>query len=310
VERQQIYAHHEGEEEWELIPYRHSLWIEDGGPVGDVSASEDFYNVIQYGDLLESAAGALDTYTDTVTPKGHVILSDSGHKLSAYVDLQGLAAEPEAGNVIDLGLKIRAGHTGFHGVKYDVGAERQICRNGMMAFVSDLQFEQTHQDPLDYGLTRSAVDAIVDGVDVVEDRLERAHERAFISEDEAVLVLLNHGLDAYFDEPAIVLRDSLREELDTRHDQPTLYETYNAATRAITHGAELSMDQREAALERAARLLDLHGSVPEPEELGRYAVERRVEQHAADEAESYWDEEVETLRTLIEAHGEAAEGSR
>lgn len=293
-----------------MIPYRHSLWIEGGDPVGDVSASEKFYNVIQYGDIMESAATALESYTDTLTPKGHVLLSDSGHKLSAYIDLQGLAAEPEAGDVIDLGLKIRAGHTGFHGVKYDVGAERQICSNGMMAFISDLEFSQTHQDPLDYGLTRQAVDAIIDGVEVVENRLEQANDRSFINEDEAVLVLLDHGLDAYFEEPATVLRDSLREELDSRHDRPTLYDTYNAATRAITHGAELSMDQQETALEQAARLLDVHGSVPEPEELGRYAVERRVEEHAADEAESYWDEEVETLQTLIESHGEAAEGSR
>jgi len=38
---------------------------------------------------------------------------------------------------IDLGLKIRSGHSGFHALKYDVGANRQVCSNGMMAFISD-----------------------------------------------------------------------------------------------------------------------------------------------------------------------------
>ena len=305
MERQEIYAHHEDKDEWERIPYRHSLWIEGGGPVGDVSASEDFYNVIQYGDIVESVAMALESYTDTLRPRGHVILSESGHKLSAYVDFDGVAAEPAPGDVIDLGLKLRSGHSGFHGLKYDVGAERQVCRNGMLAFVSDLQFEQTHQEPLDYGLARTAVDAVVDGVDIVEDRLDAARDRAFISEDEAALVLLDHGLDAYFDDPAAVLRDSLREELDTPDDRPTLYDTYNAATRALTHEADLSMDAREEALERAARLLDFQGSLPEPADLGRYAVERRVEEYTAEnEVEAYWDQEEETLHTLLEAYSD------
>lgn len=303
MERQSIYAHHETEDQWEQIPYRDSLWIEGGGPVGDVSTSDDFYNVIQYGDLLESVAMALESYTDTVTPKGHAILSDSGHKLSAYIDFDGVAAEPAPGDVIDLGLKLRSGHSGFHGVKYDIGAERQVCSNGMMAFVSDLHFGQTHQEPLNYGLARNAVDAVIDGVDVVEDRLDAARDRTFINEDEAILVLLDHGLDAYFDEPATVLRDSLREELATPQDQPTLYDTYNAATRALTHRGGLTIEQREDALDRAAHLLDFQGALPDPEDLGRYAVERRVEEYTAEDGvEAYWDTEEETLHTLLEAH--------
>lgn len=307
MERQEIYAHHRDEDRWERLPYRDSLWIEEGDPVGDVSASEKFYNVIQYSDLMESVALALDSYTDTLSPKGHVILSPSSHKLSAYVDFEGVAAEPAPGDVINLGLKIRSGHTGFHGVKYDVGAQRQVCSNGMMAFVSDLEFAQTHQDPLNYGLAQSAVAAIVDGVEAVEERLEQANSREFIHEYEALLVLLDHGLDAYFENPVDVLRDSLREEFDPSHELPTLYDTYNAATRAITHGAELSIDQQENALERAARLLDVHGALPEPEVLGQHAVERRVEAYTAgNEVEPYWDEEEETLHSLIEArHGDA-----
>lgn len=272
MERHQIVATHTDTEESQRLPYRSSLWIDDGGAVGDVSANEDFYTVIQYGDILEAVGHALESYTDTITPKGYVRLSDSGHKMSAYIDFDGIAAEPESGDVIDLGLQVRAGHTGFHGLKYDVGARRQVCTNGMLAFVSDLHFEQTHQDPLDYGLASQAVAAIVDGVDVVEDRLARATDREFINADEALLVLLDHGLDAYFDDPVAVLRESLRAELKTDQAQPTLYDTYNAATRALTHGANLSTDRREEGLERAARLLDTQGDVPEPTDLGRQAL--------------------------------------
>lgn len=303
MERHQIFAYHTDTEESQRLPYRSSLWIDDGGAVGDVSATEDFYTVIQYGDILEAVGHALTDYSDTMTPKGYVRLSDSGHRMSAYVDFEGLAAEPESGDVIDLGLQIRAGHTGFHGLQYDVGARRQVCTNGMLAFVSDLHFEQTHQDPLDYGLVRQAVDAIVDGVDVVEDRLARATDREFINADEALLVLLDHGLDAYFDNPVPVLRDSLREELATGQAQPTLYDTYNAATRGLTHAASLSTARREEGLERAARLLDAQGDVPEATDLGRQALDRRVEAYTSgEEVDPYWDAEEETLHALLAAH--------
>lgn len=289
------------------LPYRDSLWIEDGSAVGDVSANEDFYTVIQYGDILESVGLTLESYADTMRPTGHVHLSPSGHKLSAYIDFDGVAAEPEPGDVIDLGLKVRAGHTGFHGLKYDVGAQRQVCTNGMLAFVSDLHFEQTHQEPLNHGLAQNAVDAIVDGVDVVEDRLDAATEQTFLTEDEALLVLLDHGLDAYFDDPITVLRESLRAELDAAEDSPTLYDTYNAATRAITHGGQLEMTDRETALERAADLLDSDGTLPDATTLGRTALERRVETYTTSEAvDAYWDDEEATLHALLDAHGDAA----
>lgn len=304
MERHNILASHTDTGESQRLPYRSSLWIDDGGAVGDVSATEDFYTVIQYGNILEAVGHALDAYADTITPKGYVRLSDSGHRMSAYIDFDGIAAEPDAGDVIDLGLQVRTGHTGFHGLKYDVGARRQVCTNGMLAFVADLHFEQTHQDPLDYGLARQAVEAIVDGVDVVEDQLARATDREFINADEALLVLLDHGLDAYFDDPVAALRESLREELETGQAQPTLYDTYNAATRALTHGASLSTDRREEGLERAARLLDAEGDVPEPTELGRQALDRRVEAYTStDDVDPYWDAEEETLHALLEAHG-------
>lgn len=146
----------------------------------------------------------------------------------------------------------------------------------------------------------------MNGVDTVEDRLARANERTFMNEDEALLVLLDHGLDAYFDAPVDRLQESLRDELDTAQDQPTLYDTYNAATRAITHGADLQIDQREDALERAVRLLDSHGTLPETSELGRHAIERKVEAYTAEEEiDPYWENEEETLHALLETYSGA-----
>jgi len=154
-------------------------------------------------------------------------------------------------------------------------------------------------------LARTAVDAIVEGVDVVEDRLDAATDRQFLNEEEALLVLMDHGLDAYFADPVVTLRESLRKEADA--DQPTLYDTYNAATRAITHAADLSPGRRDMALDQAATLLDAAGTVPDPTDLGQRALERRVDTYATDDAvEPYWENEEDSLHTLLEAHGDAA----
>ncbi|WP_207587100.1 DUF932 domain-containing protein [Halomontanus rarus] len=226
--------------------------------------------------------------------------------MSAYIDFDGIEAAPTDDDVIDLGLKIRTGHTGFHGLKYDVGAVRQVCTNGMVAFDSDLQLEQTHQEPLQYGMARQAVDAIVDGADLVEQRLQTAADRSFHSTDEALLGLMDLGLDAYFEDDAVsLLRESLETELEEAQDAPTLYDTYNAATRALTHHAELSPTRRDDALEQAARLLDQHGQVPDPEPYAQDILERRIDA-VTDDAEPYWEGEEEALQELTTVHGDDA----
>lgn len=306
--RHSIYAHHDDTAKWVRLPYRDSLWLDDGRAVGDVSASEDFYTVFQYGEILDAVATALEAYDDMLTLKGHVRLSEPGHTMAAYIDLEGVAVEPIPGDVIDLGLQVRSGHTGYHGLKYDVGAQRQVCSNGMLAFVSEFHREQSHQDVLDYGLARAAIDAIVEGVDVVEARLDAAANQDFLRADEALLVLTDLGIDSYLptDEPLDVLRAALREELATDQAQPTLYDTYNAATRALSHTPGITADARDRGLEQAARLLDQQGTVPDAATLGQDAIERRVDQYtAADDIKPYWADEEETLQTLLAAHGDA-----
>jgi hypothetical protein len=149
VDRHEVYAHHEGRDEWEQVPYRDSLWTDDGRATGIVSSSEDFYNVIQYGDILETVGDAAGNHG--LDPSGRVTVSPTAHKMSAVLDFDQEVYASE-GDPIDLGLKVRSGHSGLHGLKYDVGAERQVCSNGMMAFVSDLHFQQSHSDSFQPGL--------------------------------------------------------------------------------------------------------------------------------------------------------------
>jgi NAD(P)H-dependent FMN reductase len=145
------------------------------------------------------------------------------------------------------------------------------------------------------------------GADEVEERLEQAREREFQNYDEAVLVLMDAGIDQYFEEPVDTFRDALDEEV--AGDTPTLYDTYNAATRALTHTEGLSAEQRDRGLEQAARLLDRRGEVPDAAALGRQAVEQRVEEYTTeDDVDPYWEDEEETLETLVAAHGDATEG--
>ncbi|WP_227015623.1 hypothetical protein [Haloarcula sp. JP-L23] len=65
VDRHEVYAYHEDMDEWEQVPYKDSLWTEDGRATGVVSSSEDFYHVTQYGDILETVGKAVEQYQDT-----------------------------------------------------------------------------------------------------------------------------------------------------------------------------------------------------------------------------------------------------
>lgn len=300
-----ILATQEDSDDYQNLHWRSPIYVEDNA-VGDVSQKDEYYHVIQYDDVMDAVGTAIEDYTDTITPSGHIRVSDSGHKMSAYVDFDGLTAEPIDGDVIDLGLKVQAAHTGFHGINYDIGAQRVVCSNGMVAFVADNSYTQTHSEPLDYGKAKHAVDSIVDGVGAVEDRIQAAEDRTLVNRDEALLVLMDHGIDRYLpsDIDAVdMLGEALDAELAPDQEEPSLYDTYNAATRALTHMDGVSGDARDAGLERAAHLLDQYGDIPDPEDLGQSAVERRVDELTGDDADQYWDDEETRLNTLVDARG-------
>jgi hypothetical protein len=306
VEREEVYAHHTESDDWEEVPYRDSLWTDDGRTTGVVSSNTDFYNVIQYGDILETVGAAVEKHGDEgFDVSGEVALSPTAHKMSAKLDFDGATVYANQGDPIDLGLKVRSGHSGFHGVKYDVGAERQVCSNGMMAFVSDLSFDQTHGEPFQPGLAYNAVDAVIQSPEEIEHRLAQAQNRELVNKDEALLVLLDHGIGQYLEQPVPDLLNALHEETGKDQDQPTLWDTYNAATRALTHyTADVPDYELDQGFEQAAALLETGtGKIPDPEKIGQEAVERRAQKRIENQdAEKYWENEDTSLRELMEAH--------
>ena len=303
MERHPVYGHNTEDDEWHIIPWRDALYPEYGGkPAGEVSANDDFYKLIQYDEIIDAIDTALDQYDD-VDVTGDLYVSDTAHRMTGTLYFDEAEAHVTTDDTVQLGLHVKAGHSGSHGIHYEIGAERQVCSNGMTAFISDLSFSQTHQDPLDYGLAQQAVDAILTSPDEVESRLQAAADQHFINQDEAVLTLLDIGIDRYLpdDDAITLLRDSLAEE--TSDDEPpSLYDTYNAATRVLTHDADLSQHRRSDALEDAAMLLDQRGELPDAQQLGYDVVSRRAAERSGGDTEEYWPEEDLALHDLLGAH--------
>lgn len=308
AETGQVYGKHPETDEWQGIGWRQSIWMEDQ-LVGDTSANNDWYNIINYDEVLETTADAVSQHPD-IGVNGRVQFSDSMHKMSAKVNFEGgdTTIYAEENDPIDLGLQIQTGHTGHTGVKMDVGAERQICSNGMTAFVSDFHREQTHQDPLKPGLIHNGVDAVLEGTEKVEKRIEDAQNRFLENSYEALLVMTNFGLDQYVDVDD--LQDSIDRELEDREEygedreQVSLYTTYQAATRGLTHNTrdEIPEHQLDQGFEQASKILEYGQGIPHPDILGENAVETRVNEYLEDpESDEYWDGEQEQLRELMEA---------
>jgi len=223
--------------------------------------------------------------------------------MSAKIDFDGTRVYANEDDPIELGLQVQSGHSGFHGVKYDVGAERLVCSNGMTAFISDLSFDQTHSEPFQPGLAYNAVDAVIESPAEIEHRLAQAQNRELMNQDEALLVLMESGIGQYLEQPVPDLLNSLYDEVGNP-EAPTLWETYNAATRALTHYTSVPDHELADGFERAAQLLENGANdIPEPDHLGRQAVENRSRQlieHG--DTEPYWEGEEQTLRELMEMH--------
>jgi hypothetical protein len=125
-----------------------------------------------------------------------------------------------------------------------------------------------------------------------------------MNQDEALLVLLDQGIGNFLEQPVPDLVNALHDEVDDP-ESPTLWETYNAATRALTHYTrdvpDYDLDQ---GFEQAAQLLETgYNEIPDPEKLGRQTVERRAQARIeSGEDDQYWEGEDETLRELMEQH--------
>jgi len=308
VRREDVFAHYTdtvGADQYEPIGWRDALVTDDDRVAGDVSASEGFYNVIQYGDILEAVHRQVKEHR--VEPYGRVSLSGPAHKMSAPIYLEGEEArvEPVPEDPINMGVKVAAGHSGYMGVHYDVGAERQVCSNGMTRFVSDLHFDQDHGSPFQPGLAYQAVDGVLQSTDRVEERLEKAQDRTLSGLDEARLILHDIGVDQVAENPEGDVMNALFEEVGDR-DEPSLYEVYQAGTRVVDHyqNSDVPDHYRDTVRDNVARLLDVEGVLPESGELASSVIEDRLNHFVeSEDPEPYFTDEQETLRDLAEVHG-------
>lgn len=279
------------------------MWTDDGRLTGIVSSNDDFYNIIQYEDILKAVGTALEQRPEDINPEGEINLSPTAHKMSARIGLD-QQIEPMSGDIIETDVRVKSGHSGFHGVKYQTGAIREICSNGMMGFVADQQYEQTHGEEFQPGLAMHAVDSVVEGTDVVEDRLQQAQERTLRNQDEALLVLQDLGIDYYLENPTHDFIMALNDQAEDL-EEPSLYDTFNAATYALTHLSKDDIPQYEldTGFERASALLEYGEGIPHPDILGENAVRNRANELIEDpDAEEYWNGETESVRELMEEY--------
>jgi hypothetical protein len=111
------------------------------------------------------------------------------------------------------------------------------------------------------------------------------------------------GIDRFLENPVPDLLNSLYDEVDDP-ESPTLWETYNAGTRALTHYTRDVPEYNLAdGFERVSQLLeDGTNNLPEPERLGQQAVSNRSRTLIERGGEPYWEGENESLRELMEKH--------
>ncbi len=277
---------------------------------GDVSRSQDFYNVIQYDDILNDTAQAIRRKQkdyDLEIEQGEVDISDNYHKMRAETILGG-DTDITVGDDdrIKTGLLVRSGHSGFHGLKVEPSALREICSNGMKGWVADQTYEQTHSEPYQPELVQHGVDAVVEGSDHLEDRLQKAKEEKLVGGKQEVRLLMHDlGIDQYLDTPVADIPLSIEDE--TPDDEVSLYDAYQAATRALTHHSrgDINDHKLDRAFDEASKLLETgYNELPDAEQLGEKTVEKRLDQLTRSSGtDRYWEGEDEDVRELAELHG-------
>lgn len=301
-----IFAAHPDKDETDTVWWRTGIFTKEEHPrlCGEVSDREGNYHVHQYSDILEYAKKGLEQH-DGLDPSGKVSVSSPYHRMTSKINF-GENIEPVDGDVHNIGLALSSGHAGFYATKVDVGAEREVCSNGMTAFVSEFNDGQYHNQPLNPGMIFTAIDGIAEGTDVIEERLADAQKNHLKNLDEAILVIRDFNVGNVLENPVDDLRKALNQEVSDP-SSPTQKEVYDAATRALTHyvGDDVDEVYVDDELERAARILDQDGNLPDSEDLGRKAVQNRSREYIEnrDEVEEYWDGEEDDIRELMEVHG-------
>lgn len=303
-----VIATHPDLDEPEYVGWRDPIFTQEEEPrlAGEVSSNENWYHVIQYHDIAQAA---LDRFRDhEIDTEGNYELSDSRHRFTGKFSLgEENIIEPEPGDKIASQLHLRAGHSGATGIKYQPGAVRLVCSNGMTGFVEDQAYEQTHSKPFQPQLAHHAVDSILEGQDEIENRIQEAQRKTLKNQDEAFLLLRDFvGIDWVLEDPTNDIIYALGEEVEDP-ENPSLYETFNAATYAIQHLSEEDTPEHklDTARENAASLLEYGSGVPSARIMGENAVKKRADflLNVEDiDEEQYYEDEVDDLRALMKEH--------
>lgn len=317
VENAPVYVQDPETDELNYWPFRDGKITEDSRELaGVVSSNDDFYHTIQYDNILEDTANALqrqqNTGEDLEIKSGTIDLADDYHKMYANTILTGsdveLNADPAGNDPIKTGLNIQTGHSGFHGLKIQPAALREICSNGMKGWVAEKEYEQTHSEPYQPELIEHGVQAIIEGTDQLEERLHQAQQQELVGGKDELRLIMHETIDEYLEQPVADIPMNIEQE--TGEDTVSLYDAYQAMTRALTHHAKDSMPQYkiDEGFETAAQLLENgRNRLPNAERLGENYVQNRVQHLVEDpETEEYWDGETQDVRELMEEHNLAA----
>jgi hypothetical protein len=275
---------------------------------GDVSKNDDFYTIFQYTDILEDTADAIRRKQDDLdfSIEGGIQLADDYHKmrLESYFEGEDTMINLGDDDTMKVGLNIRSGHSGFHGLKVQPAAFREICSNGMKGWVKDTVFQLNHSEDYQPAIFEQGVAAAVEGTDVMEERLEAAQNEFLTGGTDELRIMMHDMIGEYLDTPVADIPLSI--EAETSSDEVSLYEAYQSMTRALSHHARSDLPQYKVddGFEKAAEVMDSgRNRLPNADRLGERAVEQRAaEVIEAENPELYFEDERETLQELMAEH--------
>lgn len=128
-----------------------------------------------------------------------------------------------------------------------------------------------------------------------------------MNRDESLLIQMDLGIHQYLDNPIPDLFSAHHSELDDP-ESPTLWETYNAATRNLNHCTSGIPDYKSDQVFQAAGTLleNENNQLPDPAEVGGEAVRRRANDLMDISYEDqFLDGEPDAVRELLEVHAAA-----
>jgi len=192
--------------------------------------------------------------------------------------------------------------------KVESGQYRQICENGMYGVDPSLSVKQNHQEEFQPSLIHQGVQNILNASDDMEERLDYAREQHLQSPEEIRHLLHYLNVDWVLDNPTRDIPEAIEEERELAGDDAdlSLFNAYNAGTRAVTHYADgASEPQKAAAHNRLSELLEAgEKGVPDADEMIERALTDRAYTLTSDpEAEEDYAGEREIVRERMEARG-------